>query len=130
MLVAVAVAIAAAATLSRPGGCTAAPCAQVGTLMSHAPSPGVQEPVRLTELVPIVVQGTGPTAVMARIAELPGAQRLSEPQRQALLITAEAAATMPTATGSARATIPTDYGIGVKFLHWKGGHDDRPPAEP
>ena len=106
MLGAAVVVTVAAATLSRPGGCTAAPCAQVGTRMSHAPSPDVREPVPLTALAHIVARGTGPIAAMAmeHIAELRGAQPLSEPQQQALLITAEAVATTPTATGSARTT--------------------------
>jgi hypothetical protein len=122
MLVAAVVATTAVAALLRLVGCTAVQYAQVGTLMFRVPSPGVREPARLIELGPIVAQGTGPIAVMVmeRIAELRGARRLSEPQRQALH-TAEAAATMPTATGSVRATILTDCGIGSEFLHRAGG---------
>jgi hypothetical protein len=123
MLVAAVVATTAVGELLRLVGCTAAQYAQAGTLMFRVPSPGVQEPARLIELGPIVAQGTGPIAVMVmeRIAELRGAQRLSELQQQALLITAEAVATMRTATGSARATILTDCGIGSEFLHRAGG---------
>ena len=119
MLVAAVVATTAVAALLRLVGCTAVQYAQVGTLMFRVPSPGVREPARLIELGPIVAQGTGPIAVMVmeRIAELRGARPLSEPQRQALHITAEAAATMPTATGSVRATILTDCRIGSEFLH-------------